>query len=363
MFQFNHYVPILKGKDGEFGAVKTLAKGTKSKLTPLFDVPRVPLDFPGNTPKLPLEDHLAKVVKKIKKSWGKKDKFFIDLFDINLSARISSGEHYLKVLSRYLQDEDCKAILTTGLDRDDDYNEQLAKIISRKSNDDVCIRLQDEDLDIVEDCLDELDELLAKLSISHENTHLLLDFREIKIEAVRQIINKVALLINTDPNILSWKTLTVAGTGYPESLSKIKANTVELIPRIEFILWDHLFKNASQLKRLPTFGDYGAVNPNIPVLDPRTMNPSAKIRYTLEKNWLLLKGHILKKEPKYKQFHLLSNELVGRAEYLGEQFSWGDQYIMDCANHDASCGNLTTWVKVDTNHHLTFVAKQIANYT
>lgn len=77
MFQFKHYVPILKGKMGEFGALQHLAVEVKDALSPFIDVPRVPLDFPSRTPKYPLEAHLKKIAGKIKSSWGKSRPFFI----------------------------------------------------------------------------------------------------------------------------------------------------------------------------------------------------------------------------------------------------------------------------------------------
>ncbi|MEI7881504.1 MAG: hypothetical protein WCI95_11585 [bacterium] len=37
---------------------------------------------------------------------------------------------------------------------------------------------------------------------------------------------------------------------------------------------------------------------------------------------------------------------------MGPKFSQGDKYIYDCATGTAGTGNLTTWRKVGTNHHL-----------
>ena len=103
------------------------------------------------------------------------------------------------------------------------------------------------------------------------------------------------------------------------------------------------------------------MHPDLLELDPRTMKPTAKIRYTLDDHWLIVKGHSLATPPKYGQFHSLARKLIRQREYMGPAFSWGDNYAAECAKGKATSGNLAKWVKVDTNHHLTFVAHQIAS--
>lgn len=357
-------MPILKGKMGEFSALKQLSKEVKNALTPLIDIPRIPLKYSSEEQpkqKYSLEVHLEKIAKKIGSNWGTRNYIFVDLFDIRLSERTSSGEHPLTFISKNLQEEGVKSILTTGLDRDDDYNDCLAQTLSDNAGE-VCIRLMDDDLDLIDDLEDELDFLMAELSVTPENVHLLLDFRVVRVDKIKETINKVTALINQSKNISNWKNIIIAGSGFPDSLSQIKKNTAQFIPRIEFKIWMFLLKNRKRLKRVPIFGDYGVVYPNAPTLDPRIINPSARIRYTFDDAWLILKGHSLKNSPKYKQYHSLSSKLITRDEFQGRNYCWGDQYIEDCAAMAVGSGNLQTWVKVDTNHHLTFVTDQIASF-
>lgn len=89
------------------------------------------------------------------------------------------------------------------------------------------------------------------------------------------------------------------------------------------------------------------------------MRPSASIRYTCESAWLVLKGRNVR-DHGYEQFHDMCRDLVQRQEYSGRHFSWGDEYIDECAARRVSKGSLTTWRKVGTSHHLAFVVGQIA---
>jgi len=330
-------------------------------MSPLIDIPRVPLEFPERQPKYPIEIHLEKISKKIKNAWGTQHSVFIDLFDIDLSERTSSGIHPLECISNYLSNEGIRAIFTTGLDRDTDFNKELGRILSDSSKE-VCFRLMDDDLDLIDDLEDELEELMDELLISTDDVHLLLDFRDIRREKVKQIVNKTTDFINHGNKILEWKSVIIAGSSFPDSLAKISQDSELRVPRIEFAIWKFLVRNSANLKRVPAVGDYGVVCPNMPELDPRAINPSAKIRYTLENDWLILKGHSLKQFPGYKQYHSLSLDLSQKHDFLGGGFCWGDQYIVDCGQRNVGSGNLTTWVKVDTNHHLKYVSEQIANY-
>lgn len=68
MFGSSHYVPILKGKEGEFKALSTLSSAAKARLTPFIDIPRRDKDFKSNLPKPNLDTYLQKKAVKIHKA-------------------------------------------------------------------------------------------------------------------------------------------------------------------------------------------------------------------------------------------------------------------------------------------------------
>ena len=89
------------------------------------------------------------------------------------------------------------------------------------------------------------------------------------------------------------------------------------------------------------------------------MRMSASIRYTTADHWLIVKGKNVRQYG-FDQYFELCRTLVELPEYSGENFSWGDRFIMRCARGSGGPGNATTWRKVGTNHHLTLVAQQLA---
>ncbi len=357
MFDHRHYVPILKGKDGEFGALHELSKDAKSNMTPLIDVLRVPLDWEKGRPSKPLHEHLARISEQIRKSWLSNRPVFVDLYDTDPKARTSDGTHPMKYLTDRLRDAEVGAIPVTGLDRDDDYQKAVSESVSKDSRG-VCVRVQGEDMEDFESLEVGLARLLKALRQKRMEVDLLLDFRETRSENLRLASDLAVSLLGELENVPDYRTVTVAASSFPGTLKEVEPQSIDSIPRVELELWQDILSAGKKLLRLPSFGDYGICHPDYPDLDPRTYTPSASIRYTLDEDWLIVKGATLKKL-KYEQFHELSRALVARKEFYGPKFSWGDQKISECAKRRGGTGNLTTWRKIGTNHHLTLVAEQV----
>ncbi|MGD0236487.1 MAG: hypothetical protein ABSC55_18355 [Syntrophorhabdales bacterium] len=117
MFGYKHYVPILKGKEGEFRALALLAPSVRRKITPFIDVPRVDIDIRTNKPKDPIHVYLEKKVEKIRKFWGTDQELFVDVFDLDLNLRTPKGSHFLEFLFSQLRANSIRAIPVIGLDR------------------------------------------------------------------------------------------------------------------------------------------------------------------------------------------------------------------------------------------------------
>ncbi len=364
MFKYNHYVPILKSKKGELDALSQISRITKNKLTPFIDVHRVPLKYPERVPTKSLARHLRDIVEKLKEPCEGNNPIFIDMYEIDTSSLIKNI-HPIEYLHSLLVENSIYAIPAVGFDRDNDYVAAISNI-TNNNNSEICIRLLGDDLVSVRELNHNLNDLLRRTDCSCSDAHLLIDLRSLEGDASKGLIKRIASIINDIESLAEWKTLTVAASSYPQSLVKVKANTIVNVARSDFDLWNRLIDGTHGVEREPSFGDYGIVHPVQPEIDPRHMNASAKIRYTLGNSWLVVKGKGVRKkkddDPGFKQFHNLSRKLVDRSEFMGGSFSRGDAYVVNCANERASCGNLTTWVKNDTTHHLTFVAKQISSF-
>ena len=275
---------------------------------------------------------------------------------------LSNANHPITYMFRYIKSKMYPfiPIPTTGIIRDDAYNEAIKEII-QKNNSDVCFRLFDDDMINVDELADELNDLLIKLNTTAPKTHLLLDLRAITEENMFDAAMTTNNIINKLSGIEKWKTLTLAASSIPEIVGE--RNKAVRIPRVEFSLWKHIVAKAKTIARVPSFGDYGIAHPNHIELDFQKMSPpSPKIRYTLDDEWLVLKGQSPKTIPYKTQYRDLSRKLVELPEFMEGSFSKGDKDIENYASEKITSGKLTKWVEIDTIHHVMLVTNQIANF-
>lgn len=362
MFGHDHYVPILKGKNGEFGALQTLTPSVRTALTPLLEVPPIPWDFDEVRPAKTIDQHLEKVGQKIERAWGHDRRLFVDLPAwIPEGERMSDGEHPLHYVFRSLRTRGVEAIPVVGLLRHNEYL-QACRDIVRQDNRGICVRMRREDFEDFDDVGGTVAGVLGKVETEVQNADLVFDLGSLTPGERNLGARAVIRLINQLPELSQWRTFTLAATSFPQSLIGLPPSDASWIPRQEWTLWRDIVRSGDQLARIPTFGDYAISHTEPPEVDPRIMRPSASIRYTCETAWLVLKGRNLR-DYGFAQFHDLCRDLIERQEYSGRQFSWGDEYIDDCAAERVGRGNLTTWRKVGTSQHLVFVADQIATVT
>lgn len=347
-----NYLAILKGKEGEYFSLAELSKECKSSFTPLIEA----VPFPDNE----YEKHLKnRVIKCIIDKWGSEDDIFIDFKLLNNDIVVSDNTHPLKYVFDTFREHQIKAIPVTGLSRN--YQNDIKNII-QTDNKGICLRLQNTDWNNP-NLPNQISLLLDNLSLAEKDVDLLIDLRDMLANQIELLAYAIVNLVNsTIPNIMDWRSLTLAGSSFPYNLSDVLSNSETMLPRGEWLLWNKLSENKNNIKRLPDYGDYSIAHPELPPkMEPTKMNMSANIRYTTDNNWLVMKGKGVKQNG-FNQFHVLSRVLTERDEYSGRDFSWGDDYIYKCARNEVGTGNATTWRKVGNSRHITFVTHQLSNY-
>jgi hypothetical protein len=355
MIDDKHYIPILQGRQGEYGALRTMSDDVKQHLTPILEIPPIPWDHKFHRPAKTIDQHLSKIASTITKSWGPDRPVFVDLVWLE-SERMSDGSHPISYVFDAARKQGLQIVPTTGLGRGDGY-QSACQDVHRCDHRGFCLRIQREDFGEPGGIEPLITTLLEVLGVGPREIDLVFDLRAVNFNEANVLATRVPQLINMVPQIQLWRSFTLAATGFPEDLIGLPPIADSFVTRIEWILWRGLFK--SQITRYPTFGDYGIAHVQPSEVDPRIMRPSASIRYTTSESWLVVKGRNLR-DYGFDQFHDVSRRLAARREYMGTDFSWGDWYINECANRRASSGNLTTWRKVGTSHHLAFVTRQIA---
>jgi hypothetical protein len=354
-FNHNHYVPCLQWKQGEYLAISGLSKTAKSFITPLIEVPEIGFDFETWSASKEIDEHLDPFAKRVHSKWGDSP-CFVDLVRLPPDKTMADGRHPISFVFDRLRNEGCSAVPVTGLARDRRAQDAIKQVVLK---DKLGLGLR---IGIGEAAgakvKDEIEKLLAGSGLKAEYCDLIVDIGAPNFEPVEGFTKLIESLLRRLPHLSRWRTLTLVGTGFPSTMAEIK-QSVEYIKRWEWIAYKKLVNSIQGSLRLPTFGDFAINHPNSISVDMRLVKPSATIRYTIDDGWLIVKGPNVR-DNGYDQFRLHSRTVLNSKNFMGSSFSQGDKFIEACAAGSVGTGNLTTWRKVGTSHHIEKVVRDIS---
>ncbi len=376
------YVPIFKPKQGEFKAVTHLVERVKQQIVPLFDVPQQQ----DGTRVKPIESYLNGIVSNIANVMNGKsvdlfqDKavrkpIFIDLFQWAPNSQTTGGEHVMLYLCNRLEHY---GVIVNPVIRYDFFHDPVyvsaISSIRLKKHRNYCIRLGMEH-DTVQDVkadpdyvAEQLQSIAEKLLANPCDIYLLIDFHDISSPArsIEKLLDEAKQVISLAQEI-GFSQFILAGASMPMWITDAveEQNSSALVVRKEMIVWQTLLSENTSLN--VTFSDYGVRNPNSPDGSKSFSHTNGKIRYTIDKNYFVVRGHQL--NPKYslvkdgfQQFCSLAQKIISSGHYMGEQFSWGDTEIVFYSNPDNNQGNQEKWISIDTNHHIETVVMELLEF-
>ena len=358
-FDHKHYVPCLRWKQGEYQAILLLSDNAKASITPLIEIPEIGYDHEDEKPIKTIDEHLEKFAKRVMKKWGL-NPCFIAIPHIKPSERLKDGRHPLKFIFDNLRENKCNAIPVTGVIKDKAFG-SVIKSITSTDNHGLCIRVNIEDATNPE-LKRSIDTILGMNSLNADRCDLVLDLGTPNFKPVDGFTRFCVALIKRLPLINRWRSFTICGTSFPKSMGEVKLGAT-LLKRYEWLLYKSVVDALSTDKiRLPSFGDYVINHPHVPdpPLDMRIIKPAASIRYTSHNSWFIVKGLNNRDNPfQYKE---LSEIVTSSPHYSGKNFSFGDEYIADCAKSVSKRESLTRWRQVGTNHHIEKVVDDISSF-
>jgi len=358
MFDHEHYVPILKLKGAEMGALCKLLSDEVNLITPLIqlcpparkDLEKMEFTDSSNI------DYFSNLVIKAGESWAGAP-FFIDteLIETLFPLPFPHPMKYFCDISREMY---LKPIPVIGLNRTPRYRTAVKNAITLDKRG-VCIRLLEEDFENLK-LTHDLNSTLTFLGLKPQDVDILVDLKLIGNASI-SLLGICKLL----PYLSEWRTFTLSSGCFPSSAKDYPMNDEYEISRDDWKFWLNSVSELNGRYRIPTFSDYTIQSPEYSE-PPEGSNPSAKIRYAWSDYWVLMRGQALFDRehyisPGFKQYFGLAKLLIQRKEFCGDNYSFGDQYILRCAEEMKNTGNLKTWLEADINHHLTFTARQIVS--
>src|ERR1044072_3036420 len=245
------YVPILKAKLGEYGALASLKPEEKDLIVPLLEIEPIPYDFKDKCPRKSVEDHGSKTAKQMIGAWGRKE--------IWLATSPVGVADSAKALARCMssaRDLSLRVVPVVRLASALPFLQCAADSIAT-DNRGAVVRIAADQLD--ESGFDTtLQQTLAVLGLKPADAHLVIDLGSIGSDA-RVLARGTQSVVNEFRGLGDWKSFTLASGAFPKNLMALRSEKVARLPRHDLALWRRL--TSLQLNREPLYADYGIGHP------------------------------------------------------------------------------------------------------
>ncbi len=346
------YMPILKTKKGEWEALNHVDDPDRDLMFPLIECTTLIL-----TPQQAAADHLKKRVEDLAAALEKAGAIE-RIFGIDTSGLLPTVAKKTKLLAIVCRRFTQKGLQVAPCMLPESAIESPADVAELGQHGDVILRIA------VGACLPaQIPQIVGDtwkaLGNKKVRLHVLLDMHDLAGG------NAVAIAASRKPYVVAAlgaqraRTVTLAGGSFPFFLTGIPQGQTN-IDRLEWLVWRDLLQDPDFINL--QFGDYTVTNPRpLEVLDPTKVNASAAIRYAREDHWVLFKAGVAKRYG-FNQYNTLSKLLITDSCYCGKAFSYGDGRYHYHAQAGATSGNLWTWRRDATSHHMALTAREVTRF-
>lgn len=308
-------------------------------------------------------EQLEGAVKRLAKC-GAPATMFVDAFQWPADAQLVTGDHVISFLISAIRAAGLKPTPVIGYDRWESADYRLAlSNVGPGPGGRYGIRL---DRSVMEDIYDPLavaDTIAGMLNVTNcdaENCVVFIDLEDLSgnSASVASIIDDCSRILDAISH-MGFAGYVIAGSSVPGQVGDAVPHhdSTSTIARKEHIAWRSL---RTMYPDLPIVsGDYGVRGPTS--YSGPNPNMNGKIRYATDRVLFVARGHAVSTDGSFEQMHQLARDVVTSPHYRGPAFSWGDAQIADSAAGGVR-GNMTTWIGIDTNHHLHSLVDEVIGY-
>ena len=339
------YMASLTARGGAFTALQKLSPDAHSRSAFLFDLPRPTLNE-GET----VDRKLDKCAEGIVQCARLGGRVYFDVHDFPPELTTGTGLQPIAYLAERLQQNGARCVPVTGTieDRGREYVETVRNITDADSSG-VCLRVARDELE--EPALLEatIGATLSALRATPGRTDLVMNFAFVGDEKPERLRSVACDAIDAITRIGSFRNIVLSGTSIPAQLGKRTKGEVLRFRRVEFDVWADVSRMLAGTRGV-AFGDHGIVEIHH-TAPGKIVNVPSRIRYTTRHD------HVIRRAAR-GDYHLLCRELVNSKDFMGKNFSVGDQQFATVAMADAGKFSPGLAVAHDANHHIEFVSGQ-----
>lgn len=343
------YFPFLRVKKGEINALCTLKPTSRYAIRPILQIAPPDLDDRGNIVK-PSAEFITKIANTLQSVLNPSSNLacFLDPMPSGISADL------LKSLLFSITTSGGRFYPVYYLTGSDEYARLYATLLGRDTP--YVFRIPISEL--TGKVLQKIKTAITTYQIKPNNAFILLDAGDISAPTTPIGLYEGAL----QGYIHQISSLRPAGiilssTSLPNTISEAGRWIYVQFPRKEP---DFFYNVKDGIEENIHFGDYATGSVSLEPSPSRIGAPKA--RYTLPQYYEVIKGQKVGPSPHTmsEQFHRISMALVKHADFPGKDFSWGDEFIDSASKPGAQPrGNATTWVAVNTSHHLELIVSML----
>jgi hypothetical protein len=329
------YVPILKCKKGELGAL-SMSGPLRPRLLPLIEVPSA--------------DRAASLAA----SWGDPSHAVL-VQPLNLDEIDEST--WPAEVSRLFDELRSLGAAAVPVVTMDDTAATIAAVAAVVAIDGrgAALRIEAEEIVLATPAAlqSEVDQLLHVLNIAPDSCDLLIDAGLVRDTLALRVTTAEAGL-RVLPHVNAWRNLVTTFSAFPDDLGSVAAKgVVTPIARDDAAAYATLVARGPE--RIPVFSDHGV---GTPFYVDAPWAPIPSIRYAVPGNWMVHRG--VSKANRSAQYLQLAGDVASSADFSGRHFSAGDEYIDDVATGVGGPGNPMTFVRAATSRHFACVLDLLA---
>ncbi|MCW8110145.1 beta family protein [Yersinia intermedia] len=343
----HHYYPQLRWKPAEHESLRELNQSTLDGITPIISVLDIDWDYENECYKKDLVTYLTDFGTNLAQSWLSPRPVLLDVG--NLDIHSTGNNHPLDICISNARSSGKEVVPVYS----PTYSADYLSAVKRQLTNGVAISLNLQNISL-------LSHIVSSININPAFVDVIINLGDIQ-QASRELQQQVT---QDCVNVISqahWRNIILSSSCYPTSQAGIPQNQIYQIRREEWILWTQVLQGY-QWTRTPSFSDYPTASSVITSVDPRFMSQYVSVRYSDTNSWIFVKGSAVKGNG-WGQTQGLCQILVSSPIYMGQQYSWGDNYIFNRAAALNTSGGSKEWRKVAHTHHLTLVVEQLANYS
>ncbi|MBO0953224.1 beta family protein [Fibrella forsythiae] len=213
----------------------------------------------------------------------------------------------------------------------------------------ICLRIRNNNIN-AQTIINSINRIKSYFSIDSSSIDLVIDFGVVTASHEASYANSLELIALRLAKIEPIRQCIMGAGSFPADLTKFVSDTKTPITRVEWTLWKNVKNFEIGSSRL-IYADYGNAHPNYD-LEAVKHQGTCSIKYTTENHFVIFRGQRAQDHAlAMGQYRVKAAELLQEPYYSGQSFSWGDQFITDCAEGREGPGTPAIWVRVTQNHH------------